>query len=182
MAFFRLSPGNSSDESALTLYLPELGRDTPARYAAALYIGDVLAAHASDAPQADALQVTLRADRGARKSLEITLVEKDGTAWSTTVQAGAEWASVRVPLASLRAGRSIHIPSPYPGLWNYWRASAQGRGGGNDRLEPAQLERLQLTVMPNQDERASDDASGVAAPTASTIASSSSDCLIGLMR
>jgi hypothetical protein len=160
-AFFRLSPGNSSDESALTLDLPELGRDTPARYAAALYIGDVLAAHASDAPQADALQVTLRADHGTRKSLEITLVEKDGTAWSTTVQAGAEWARVRVPLASLRAGRSIHIPSPYPGLWNYWRASAQGRGGNDDRPALAQLERLQLTVMPNQGERAGEDASGV---------------------
>jgi hypothetical protein len=160
-AFFRLSPGNSSDESALTLDLPELGRDTPARYAAALYIGDVLAAHASDAPQADALQVTLRADRGTRKSLEITLVEKDGTAWSTTMQAGAEWARVRVPLASLRAGGSIHIPSPYPGLWNYWRASAQGRGGSNDRPALAQLERLQLTVMANQGERAGEDASGV---------------------
>ena len=68
---------------------------------------------------------------------------------------------MRVPLASLRAGRSIHIPSPYPGLWNYWRASAQGRGGNDDRPALAQLERLQLTVMPNQGERAGEDASGV---------------------
>ena len=161
-AFFQLSPGSSSDESALTLDLPDLGRDTPERYAAALYIGEVMAAHAADAPQAEALRVTLRADRGTRKSVEITLIEKDGTAWSTSVQATSAWASVPVPLASLRPGRSIHIPSPYPGLWNYWRSAAQGRGGSGDKPQIAQVERLQLSVMPNTGEHAADDARGIA--------------------
>ncbi len=161
-AFFSLTPGASSDESALTLDLPDLGRDTPQRYAAALYIGDRMAVRASDARQAQALLVSLRTHEGSRKHIEVTLIEKDGTAWSAQVPAATEWTSVRVPLTNLRASRSIHIPSPYPGLWNYWREAAHGRGGSDDHPRLDQIERLQLSVAPNTGDRSTDDARGVA--------------------
>jgi hypothetical protein len=161
-AFFRLTPGATADESALTLALPDLGRDTPQRYAAALYIGEVMAAHAGEAGHADSLLVKLRADGGARKSMEVTLIEKDGTAWSAQVPGVARWTSVTVPLSSLRPTRSIFIPSPYPGLWNYWREAARGRAGSGDHIQIDKVERLQLTVTPNTGDHAADDASGVA--------------------
>jgi hypothetical protein len=160
--FFQLAPAEAADESALSLILPDLGRDTPARYAAALFVGDVVSARAADAPRANAVDIKLQAVGGSRKTLEVVLIERDGAAWSTSVVAGKAWSTVRVPLENLRIARSIHIPSPYPGLWNYWRESPAGRGGTGDRIHVEHLERLQLTVYPNSGDRAGDDAKGAA--------------------
>lgn len=161
-AFFQLAPAETADESALSLILPDLGKDTPARYAAALFIGDAVAARAADAPRANALNIKLQAVGGTTKTLEVVLIERDGAAWSTSVVAGKSWSTVRVPLENLRIARSIHIPSPFPGLWNYWRESPAGRGGSGDRIHVENVERLQLTVFPNSGDRAGDDAKGVA--------------------
>jgi|HubBroStandDraft_1064217.scaffolds.fasta_scaffold00264_33 hypothetical protein len=160
--FFQLAPAEAADESALSLILPDLGKDTPARYAAALFIGDIVAARAADAPRADAVDIKLQAVGGTAKTLEVVLIERDGAAWSTSVVAGKSWSTVRVPLENLHIARSIHIPSPFPGLWNYWRESPAGRGGSGDRIHAEDLERLQLTVFPNSSDRAGDDAKGAA--------------------
>ena len=160
--FFQIAPGESADEAALSLSLPDLGPDTPERYAGALYIGDVIAARESDATRADSIEVKLRSVGGTHKTLQVTLVEQDGSAWSTPVVAGATWSTVTVPLGNLRISRSIHIPSPYPGLWNYWRASPANRGRAGDHIHVEDVERLQLAVTANAGETAGDDAKSVA--------------------
>jgi hypothetical protein len=161
-AFFQITPGETSDESALSLTLPALGNDTPDRYAAALYIGDIIANRTAQVRRADSLVVKLRAVGGAHKTLEVTLIEKDGAAWSAAVPAGAAWSSVSIPLGAFHISRSIHIPSPYPGLWNYWRAIPAGRGREGDHVHVENVERLQLTVYPNTAEHSTDDGSGAA--------------------
>jgi hypothetical protein len=161
-AFFQIVPGETADESALSLTLPDLGNDTPERYAAALYIGDAIAGRAADAARADSLEVKLRTVTGAHKTLEVTLIEKDGAAWSAPVPAVNTWSSVRIPLSALRISRSIHIPSPYPGLWNYWRASPTARGQNGDHVHVENLERVQLTVYPNSGEHSAEDGTGAA--------------------
>jgi hypothetical protein len=158
---FHIVPGESADESALSLGVPDLGKDTPERYAAALYIGDKIAARAADAPRTDRLEIKLRAAGGARKTLQLTLIELDGSAWSAMVVATGAWSTVTVPLASLAVSRSIHIPSPYPGLWNYWRESPARRGFAGDRIHPQDIERLQLTVSANSGSTADDANSAV---------------------
>jgi hypothetical protein len=157
--FFKIIPGESADEAALSLRLPDLGTDTPPRYAAALYVGDRITEHRSDAPQADAITVRLRSDGGTHKTLELSLIEQDGAAWSTAVVASGTWSSVTIPLRTLHLTRSIQIPSPYPGLWNYWRAVPEHRGTPGDHIHSENIERLQLTVTPNS---TGDDAPGVA--------------------
>lgn len=161
-AFFELSPGQTDDESALALTLPDLGKDTPQRYAAALYIGDAIAARRADARRAAAVEIKLRAVGGKRKTLELVLIERDGAAWSASVAAQEQWTVVRVPIGDFHISRSIHIPSPFPGLWNYWRDSPTDRGGGADHLHAEDLDRLQLTVFPNTGDKAHDDARGAA--------------------
>ena len=161
LPFFQIVPGEQANESALSVFLPDLGKDTPERYAAALFIGDAIASRA-DAPRANAVEIKLRAVGGNRKTIQVQLIERDGAAWSTPVAAGASWSTLRVPLENLTLSRSIHIPSPFPGLWNYWRASPSDRGGSGDHIHVQDVERLQLTVFPNSDERAGDDATGAA--------------------
>jgi hypothetical protein len=159
---FQIVPGETADESALTLRLPDLGKDTPERYAAALYIGDTVAARKADARQATTLEIKLKAAGGRRKTLQVTLIERDGSAWSAPVVANAAWSTVRVPLQNFRSSRSIHIPSPYPGLWNYWRSSPAHRGAAGEHVRPDEIEQLQLTVTANAGENAGDDANAVA--------------------
>jgi hypothetical protein len=160
--FFELAPGEESDESALSLTLPDLGRETPERYAASLYIGDVIGARRKDASLADAVDVKLRTVGGSQKSIELLLIERDGTAWSTQAFARKSWSTIRVPLEALHMTRSIHIPSPFPGLWNYWRQPSALRGGTGDRIHVEDIERLELIVYPNSGAHAGDDAKGAA--------------------
>jgi hypothetical protein len=160
-ALFQIVPGETADETALYLTLPDLGSDTPERYAAALYVGDAIAARSTDSARADSLEVAVKALGGSHKTLEVTLIEKDGAAWSVAVMATARWSTVKVPLQTLRISRSIHIPSPYPGLWNYWRASPVGRGSGADHVRIENVERIQLTVYPNAGEHSGDEGMGV---------------------
>jgi hypothetical protein len=140
--------------------VPDLGADTPPLYAAALYIGDAVAARGAGAANANALGVRLRALDGANKTLELFLIEKDGSSWRARFRAGADWESLLLPFDQLHFSRSIHIPSPYPGLWNYWREGPPARADG--RIEPQNIERLELRVRANQGETETDDASGVA--------------------
>ncbi len=158
--FFQIDPGDSGDEAALRLILPDLGKDAPQRYAAALYIGDAIAARGVDAANAAALGVKLKVFAGARKTVDITLIEKDGVAWTTSVVAGGDWSDLSIPLSALRPSRSILIPSPFPGLWNYWRETPVGRGGAGDHIRIQEVERLQLTVHRNEGETSADDAQG----------------------
>jgi hypothetical protein len=162
LPFFQLAPAEDADESALSLTLPDLGKETPPRYAAALYVGDVVAARAADAPRATAVEIKLQAVGGTHKTIQVVLIERDGAAWSASVPAGRTWSTVRVPLEKLRISRSIHIPSPFPGLWNYWRESPALRGRGDDHIHVQDIERLQLTVFPNSGDYAADDAKGAA--------------------
>jgi hypothetical protein len=160
--FFQIAPGEAADASALSVYLPDLGQDTPDRYAASLFIGEAVAARAADAPRADAVEVKLRAVDGGRKTIQVQLIERDGTAWSADIHAGAAWSPVRVPFGQLRIERSILIPSPFPGLWDYWRDAAAHRGASGDHVAAENVERLQLTVFPNSAAHDGDDAKGAA--------------------
>src|SRR5262249_52807614 len=79
LPFFQIVPGESADESALSLSLPDLGKDTPERYAASLYIGAPIAAHRSEAARANAIEIKLHSIGGSRKTIQTTLIEQDGT-------------------------------------------------------------------------------------------------------
>jgi hypothetical protein len=161
-AFFKIVPGQVSDESALRLELPDLGADTPEQYAASLYIGDRLVARQADAAQADNLHVRLRSVGGKRKTVNVTLIEKDGSSWRMAARATGSWSEVSLPLRQLRHSRSIFIPSPYPGLWNYWRVGPASRGGAGDQVHIEDVERLELSVGANAGDSADDNGRGVA--------------------
>jgi len=160
-AFFQILPAESSDAAALRLELPRLGADTPPRYAASLYIGDTIAARAGVATAADRLHIRLRAAGGEHGVVTVKLIEKDGSSWNVDAKADAHWSEVSVPLEELRPGRSILIPSPYPGLWNYWRAAPINRGGVGDRVHVGDVERLELDIEASHASNALIDAAGV---------------------
>lgn len=157
--YFHLIPGETSDEAAFDFAVPELGPNTPQLYAAALYVGDALAARGAEAGRADALTVRFKASGGSRKTLDLLLIEKDGSSWRGSAVAGSDWSTARIALQSLEFSRSLLIPTPFPGLWDYWRDGPSARAGG--RIHPQDVERLELRVRRNIGETLADDAAGV---------------------
>jgi hypothetical protein len=145
-AFFRILPGEGSDDSALQLQLPDLGADTPERYAAALYVGDAIRERRIATNAVATLHARLRSSTDSPQSVTLKLIEKDGSTWVTELRGDRAWSDVAVPLTQLQPGRSILIPSPFPGLWNYWRPMPVGRGGAGDSVQVANVERLELMI------------------------------------
>ena len=164
LPFFQIAPGENADESALSLMLPDLGKDTPARYAAALFVGDTIDARSSDAARAKTVEIKLQSVGGARKTVDVLLIEKDGMCVGMLgVRRPRVVDGARAGIEDMRIGAQHSTSwSPFPGLWNYWRDSAAGRGASGDRIHAENIERLQLTVFPNSGEHAGDDAKGAA--------------------
>jgi hypothetical protein len=110
-------------------------------FTASLYIGDHVSDRGAAISRATSIRVRLRAV-AAPSVIRVTLVEKDGSAWSAKVFASLEWKDVVVPISSLRPARSAMLPQGYPGTWSYWLSPPAGR----DAIDMAQVERLQFSL------------------------------------
>src|SRR6185503_7538502 len=114
-------------------------------YTASLVIDDRIAARGVEAPRASALRLTLRGV-GTSQRLHVTLVERDGTSWGTTIDVDSTWSERTLPLEAFRVTRGVKLPLGFPGQWNYWIDPAAGRGGPGDRIRAGEIERLQLSL------------------------------------
>jgi hypothetical protein len=114
-------------------------------YTASLAIRDRIMARRETVAGADAVNLRLRG-LGPRQILHITLMEDDGTSWSTAVAVDSTWSERSLPLSAFTAGRGVLLPQGFPGEWSYWVGPAAGRGGGIDRPRLEHLERLQLSL------------------------------------
>jgi hypothetical protein len=143
---FAVIPSAATGEPAIRLTLPvNVGGLSPEDYTASLVIKDRIASRGDAIARATGIRLKVRGV-GARQRLHVTLMEKDGTSWSTAVTLDSTWAERTVPLSGLRAARGVKLPLGYPGTWNYWVEPALGRGGTGDRLRVQDVERLQLSL------------------------------------
>ncbi|MCF3649868.1 hypothetical protein [Synoicihabitans lomoniglobus] len=78
----------------------------------------------------------------------LTLVEVDGTAWSTRIALPDGETHLDVALADLRLSPAVMLPQGYPNNWAYWMYPARGRGAPGDRVRLEDVEHLQLSLRP----------------------------------
>ncbi|WP_426102221.1 hypothetical protein [Massilia sp. TSP1-1-2] len=157
---FKLVPGENSNALALSLALPQLKAPQVAQqYAGSVFVGERIAARGAAAATASTLSVRLKAAGGKRKTLDVLLIEKDGSSWRASMRAGAQWSTRHIGLDALTFARSALTPTPYPGTWNYWRRGPAARGRG--KIRPDNIERVELRVYRNAGEHAGDDARAV---------------------
>jgi hypothetical protein len=117
----------------------------PADYTASLTVVDRVRARGRSIAAAGSIRVRVRG-LGPRQVLHLTLMEADGTSWSSPLTVGRAWSEVSLPLAGFAVSRGVKLPQGFPGEWNYWVAPGEGRGGRGDRPRLDRLERLQLSV------------------------------------
>jgi hypothetical protein len=110
-------------------------------FTASLYIGDRVSDRGAGIAGAKSIHIMLKAIV-APSVIRVTLVEKDGSAWSEKVFASQEWKEVVVPIASLGSARSVMLPQGFPGTWSYWLSPPAGRTS----IDMAQVERLQFSL------------------------------------
>lgn len=146
---YKALPKTDHEPAAIRIFLP-LDRDaTLDDYTAQISVLDRIAPRRHELDRAP--ELTLRA-RGVRagQTAWITLVEADGTGWTTAVQLTPEWSEIRVPLDRFKPSPSVMLPLGYPGRWNYWVYPPKGRGGVNDHLQLPKVERLQISLRPTE--------------------------------
>ncbi|HEV8235557.1 MAG TPA: hypothetical protein VGP84_13205, partial [Gemmatimonadaceae bacterium] len=142
---FRTLTSPVSGNALFHLELPVFnGRGLP-DYTASLVLDDRLTGRRADLARAQGIRVRLRG-LGTRQQLHLTLVEHDGTSWSTAIAVDSTWQDCTIPLTDLRVARAVLLPQAFPGDWNYWIGPAAGRGTPNDRPHLGDLERLQLSL------------------------------------
>jgi hypothetical protein len=120
-----------------------------ADYTASLVIRDRIHARGATIDSAEQLAVRLRGI-GPHQVLHVTLVEDDGTSWSVGVPVDSAWSEHSLPLSAFAIARSVMLPEGFPGEWNYWVGPAAGRGGSGDRPRLDRVERLQLSLRPEE--------------------------------
>jgi hypothetical protein len=113
----------------------------PEDFTASLYIGDRISDRGAAIAGAKAIRIRLKG-AAAPSVIRVTLVEKDGSAWSRKVFASGEWQDVVIPVSSLLSARSVMLPEGYPGTWSYWLSPPEGRIA----IDLAQVERVQFSL------------------------------------
>lgn len=118
---------------------------SPEDYTASLEIGPRIRSRAEALAVPQMLTVQL-AGLHADQILLVTLLEEDGTAWTASIRATAELTEQRIALSDFSPGRGVSLPQGFPGQWNYWIMPPVGRGGPGDKIRPARIARLQLSL------------------------------------
>lgn len=147
---FRVALSPATGQPVFHLELPvDTSGWSPPDYTASLVIKSRVLARQETITGAKDLRLRVRG-LGARQTLHITLMEDDGTSWTAAVPVDSTWSERVVQLGQFTAGRGVLLPEGFPGEWNYWVGPADGRGGAADRPRLEHLERLQLSLRPNE--------------------------------
>jgi hypothetical protein len=143
---FRVVLAEPTGRPAFHLALPvdSSGR-SPADYTASLTVVERVRAREETIARGRAIRLRLRG-LGLRQVLRVTLMEDDGTSWTSALTVGRGWTEAALPLAGFAIARGVKLPQGFPGEWNYWVAPAEGRGGRGDRPRLKRLERLELSL------------------------------------
>jgi hypothetical protein len=143
---FRLGTSPVSGLPVFRLELPVDSSGTgPEDYTASLVVQDRIASRGSGITAASGVRIRLRGI-GARQILHLTLMEDDGTSWSTAIPIDSTWTDRAIPLSGFAIGRGVLLPQGFPGQWSYWVGPAAGRGQPGDRPRLEHIERLQLSL------------------------------------
>ncbi len=158
---FRVGVAERTGRAVFHLALPvDSSGWSPTDYAASLTVLDRVRAREETVAGATGVRLRVRG-LGPQQVLHVTLMEDDGTSWSSALTVDSAWSERTLPLESFAVARGVKLPQGFPGEWNYWVGPAEGRGGRGDRLRLQHLERLQLSLRGESGRNIAPDGYGV---------------------
>ncbi len=90
------------------------------------------------------LRLRVRVTGADKSDLRLALVNKWGTAFAATVQAGPDWQELVVPIAELQKAEALLLPRPYPGFQPLYFNSSETA----PVFRWKDMEQLQLQTLP----------------------------------
>lgn len=142
---FKTLPATATEPAALRLMLPLSMDKTLDDYTASLAVKPRVTVRGELPKRAPALHIKARGSGGA-PVVYVTLVESDGTAWSTRLEPADHWTDIVVPLSDLQLARAVKLPLGYPERWNYWTTPATNH---REQVDPAAVEHVQISLRPD---------------------------------
>ena len=142
---FKVIPDTLTGGATIRMSLPLAYDRSLDDYTISLSIKDKMMSYGSLLNGAKAVVIRARGIRQKQEAL-LTLVEKDGTSWSSSIPVRADWEELSIPIAQLKPGKGVMLPLGYPGRWDYWFSSASGRGGPDDHVRLENVEWIQLSM------------------------------------
>jgi hypothetical protein len=143
---FKLLPNEEDDNGVIKLKIPfDLDKNLE-DYSFSLYIGDKIDL-LSNPEQIKGFKINGKGKGNAY----ITLIESDGTPWTTKIPFNSEWGGNIVRVSDFKIGKGIMLPQGFPGNWNYWQFPSGQRGSKNDSLNISKVEKLQVSMRPDKD-------------------------------
>jgi hypothetical protein len=145
---FQRRPATTNAPAALRLFFPLSYDRALDDYTASLPVKNKIADRGPRIGTATALRVKARGE-GDGQQIHLTLVESDGTSWTSRLTLSSNWQEMVVPIEQFKIGLGVQLPLGFPGRWNYWLTPAKGRGGPDDHPRLVQVERLQISFRPS---------------------------------
>lgn len=109
------------------------------------FIGDKLKQRSTELTAFDTIVIRGNTTVTQPLNITVTLVNKNGLAFSSTVQLTSNIQEVTLPLADLKPGRALLMPRPYPDFQPlYFTPSA-----GNEIFTLAEIEKVAITTSPS---------------------------------
>lgn len=130
---------------ALRLYYPVSYDETLDDYTISLIIKQKIENRKGEMNSASDLRIEARSETDGQEVF-VTLMEADGTSWSSKITLNAEWDVYNIPLEEFKISKGVKLPLGFPERWNYWVEPASGRGGVNDNMQMDKTERLQISL------------------------------------
>lgn len=151
---FKMIPSTETSTDAIQLELPLSFDRTLDDYTVSIPVKDKIIEAGDLANQFNELVIDAKG-KNQKQNAYITLVENDGTSWSTIIPLQPAWQQIHVQLDQLKLSKGAMLPLGYPGRWKYWFEPASGRGGSGDHVHLPNVERVQISmrqaVPPNAD-------------------------------
>jgi hypothetical protein len=141
-------PGADQGQSAIRLYFPLKIDKSLNDYSMSIAVKEKIKSRNETLDSATGINIRARGNLMGQTAY-ITLMESDGTSWSTTIDITETWEDLYIPFKNLQVSKGVLLPQGFPEQWNYWVSPANGRGGEGDRIKTAKIERVQLSIRPS---------------------------------
>jgi hypothetical protein len=113
-----VAAGSGPERLALSAVVEDFA-PAPHHFALRTFLPETQRTRLADADSAGVLRVRARAVGRAADRVEVSLVERDGTAWGAVIDLADAWRDIVVPLADLRPTALALLPRPYPQFLPY---------------------------------------------------------------
>ncbi len=153
---YTLVPATDLGRTAIRFYFPLKDNPTLEDYTMSIPVKSRILSRVENLKDASSIILRLRGELKDQKAF-VTIMEADGTSWSTEITVEKDWNTLTIPLNKLQSGKGILLPQGFPGEWDYWVNPALGRGVAGDRPQLNKIERVQISFRPSGNSVAGDN-------------------------